>query len=138
MTNEDIVKEWFLHSHNNLISARHLFEDLRPKQIDISCYLCQQCVETALKGYLQFISIEPPKIHNLRSLCELCNEKDNSFQTIISIAASFTKYSNVTRYPNELEIDETATKGAIEKAKSIYEFCLSKIPNECRPKEVEI
>jgi hypothetical protein len=89
----------------------------------------------ALKGYLQFTGAEPPKIHNLRSLCELCCENDNSFQTIISTAASFTKYSNVTRYPNELETDEASAKVAIEKAKSIYEFCLSKVPDECRPKE---
>lgn len=42
-------------------------------------------------------------------------------------------YSNATRYPNELETDETATKTALEKAKIIYDFCLSKIPEESKP-----
>ncbi|GMO57220.1 MAG: hypothetical protein Ta2G_16840 [Termitinemataceae bacterium] len=127
MTNEELIQEWFLHSYNNLISAKHLFEDMYPKQIDIACYLCQQCVETALKAYLQFLGIEPPKIHNLRNLCELCVEKDDSFKAIISSCISLTKYSNAPRYPNELETDETAAKVAIERAKSIYDFCFEKV-----------
>jgi hypothetical protein len=39
----------------------------------------------------------------------------------------------VSRYPNELEIDENTTKAAIEKAKNVYEFCLTKIPELARP-----
>jgi HEPN domain-containing protein len=136
MTNNELTKEWLLHSYNNLISAKHLFEDLYPKQIDISCYLCQQSTETALKGYLQFLGIEPPKIHNLRTLCELCVEKDNSFQTIISCCASLTRYSNATRYPNELETDEVSARAAIEKAQTVYDFCLAKIPEEGKPLEI--
>ncbi|MFP3041833.1 HEPN domain-containing protein [Treponema primitia] len=135
MNVNELIREWFLHSYNNLVSAKHLFDDLYPKQIDISCYLCQQCVETALKGYLQFTGIEPEKIHNLRELCELCIEHDNSFKNIISYCADLTIFSNATRYPNELATDEATAKSVIEKAKSIYEFCLSKIPEECNPKD---
>jgi HEPN domain-containing protein len=104
-----------------------------PKQIDISCYLCQQCAETALKGYLQFLGIEPPKIHNLRTLCEQCTEKDSSFQTIILLCASLTRYSNTSRYPNELETDDVVAKAALANAKTVYEFCLAKITEASRP-----
>ncbi|MDR1867569.1 MAG: HEPN domain-containing protein [Treponema sp.] len=133
MSDINLVKEWFQHSYNNLIVAKHSFEDLCPKQIDISSYLCQQCAETALKGYLVFKDIEPPKIHNLRMLCQLCIDIDDSFNTIISFCVALNKYSVISRYPNELETDETTAKLSIEKAKTIYEFCLEKIPEEGKP-----
>ncbi|GHT48977.1 hypothetical protein FACS1894102_3060 [Spirochaetia bacterium] len=127
MNANDLIREWFLHSYNNLITARHVIEDMHPKQIDISCYLSQQCAETALKGYLQYKGIEPDKIHNLLVLCQSCLEHDNSFSTITNSCSDLNRYSNATRYPNELETDETAAKVAIERAKSIYDFCFEKV-----------
>jgi HEPN domain-containing protein len=133
MNANDLIREWFVHAYNNLLSAQHLFNDMHPRQIDIACYLSQQCAETALKGFLQFSNIDPDKIHNLRTLCEQCAEKDNSFQAIITSCIPLTIYSNVTRYPNELESDEAAAKAAIENAKLVYEFCLSKVQESCKP-----
>jgi HEPN domain-containing protein len=104
-----------------------------PKQIEISCYLCQQCAETALKGFLVFNEIEPPKIHNLRMLCQLCIDMDDSFNTLVRFCVDLNNYSNLTRYPNELETDAVVAKLAIEEAKTIYDFCLSKIPEAGRP-----
>jgi HEPN domain-containing protein len=137
MNDSNFVKEWFLHSYNDYISAKHLFENMHPKQIDISCYLCQQCAETALKGYLVFNGVEPPKIHNLRMLCQLCIDIDASFNSIVAYCIDLNIYSNITRYPNELENDEATAKSALEKAKNVYEFCLAKVPEDCRPEKVE-
>jgi HEPN domain-containing protein len=136
MNGNELVAEWFVHSYNDYISAKHLFENMYPRQIDIACYLTQQCAETALKGYLQFMGIEPPKIHNLLVLCQSCIGHDADFSFIADPCADLNKYSNLTRYPNELENDEASAKSAIEKAKIIYEFCLGKVPEDCRPKEV--
>ena len=133
MSDSVFAKEWFDHSYNDYLSAKHLFEDMHPKQIDISCYHCQQCAEKALKGYLVFTEIEPPKIHNLRKLCQLCIDLDDTFNTIVPFCVALTIYSNETRYPNELETDETAAKIALEKAKTVYDFCLAKIPEEGKP-----
>ncbi|GHU73011.1 hypothetical protein FACS189450_11940 [Spirochaetia bacterium] len=127
MNVNDLIAEWFNHSYNDFIVAKHLFEDFYPKQIDISCYHCQQSAEKALKGYLQFTGIEPPKIHNLLVLCHSCIGKDKDFSAIMEPCAYLNKYSNLSRYPNELETDEAATKAAIEKAKQVYDFCFSKI-----------
>ena len=57
MSDINIVKEWFRYSHNDLISARHLFEDLHPKQTEIASYLSQQCAEKALKGFLIYTAL---------------------------------------------------------------------------------
>lgn len=54
MSGSSLAQEWLGYSRNDLISAKHLFEDLHPKQTEIACYLSQQCAEKALKGYLLF------------------------------------------------------------------------------------
>jgi len=45
MSDSKLVQEWLKYSNNDLISAHHLFDDLHPKQIEIACFLSQQCAE---------------------------------------------------------------------------------------------
>ncbi|MDR1869427.1 MAG: nucleotidyltransferase domain-containing protein [Treponema sp.] len=45
MSDSKLIQEWLKYSQNDLISARHLFDDLYPKQTEIACYLSQQCAE---------------------------------------------------------------------------------------------
>ena len=128
MKEVDFVSEWFRFADNDLCVARHCFEDMRPKQTEISCYHCQQCAEKALKGYLVYKGIsEPPKIHNLENLCKLCEDFDKSFSKILDICADLTLFGTAVRYPNELAPDDNIVKQAIKKAQKIYDFCKSKI-----------
>jgi len=128
MSDIKLVHEWLKYSQNDLISAKHLYEDLNPKQTEISCYLSQQCVEKALKGYLLFRDIEPPKTHNLVELCQICINQDDLFSEILDACADLTPYGVAVRYPNELAVDDVIAKLAICKAQSIYDFCIKKIP----------
>ena len=127
MSDLKLVQEWLRYSRNDLISSKHLYKDLFPKQIEVSCYLSQQCAEKTLKGYILFIDIEPPKTHNLIELCQICMKHDNTFSEIIDACADLTPYGVAVRYPNELEVDDMITKFAIEKAQIIYDFCSGKI-----------
>jgi len=127
MSDISLVHEWFKYSQNDLISAKHLFEDLQPKQTEIACYLSQQCGEKALKGFILFNDIVPPKTHNLIELCQICINHDNSFLEILDICADLTPYGVAVRYPNELSVDDVIAKLAINKAQSIYNFCFEKI-----------
>ena len=126
MSDSKLVQEWLKYSQNDLISAKHLYEDLYPKQTEIACYLSQQCAEKALKGFLFFIDTEPPKHHNLIELCQKCIKKDNSFSDILDACADLTPYGVAVRYPNELAVDDTIAKSAIDKAQVIYDFCIGK------------
>ena len=128
MSDINLVQEWLKYSQNDLISARHLYEDLYPKQIEVACYLSQQSAEKALKGYMLFKDTEPPKTHNLIELCQICMRHDNTFSEIIDACADLTPYGVAVRYPNELAVDEVITKSAIDKAQVIYDFCDGKIP----------
>jgi len=127
MSDTKLVQEWFKYSENDLISARHLFHDLHPKQSEIACYLSQQCAEKALKGYLFFKDTEPPRIHNLVELCQICMEFDCTFSEILDACSDLTPYGVAVRYPNELAVDDALAKLAIDKAKVIYDSCISKI-----------
>jgi len=128
MSDSKLVQEWYKYSQNDLISAKHLFDDLYPKQTEIACYLSQQCAEKALKGYLIFKDTEPPRTHNLVELCQICVNHDGTFAEILNSCADLTPYGVAVRYPNELTVDDVIAKSAIEKAQVIYAFCFGKIP----------
>jgi len=123
-----LVCKWFKKAKDNLIVAKHLFEDLYPKQIEIACYHAQQAVEKALKGFLLFNDIEPPKTHDLVALCRMCAKIDTMFKEIMDDCAILTIYSSITRYPNEIEMDETEAATAILKAQAIFNFNVRIIP----------
>jgi len=129
MSDIRLVYDWLNHSHNNMIVACHSYNDLYPKQTEIACYLSHQCAETALKAYLVFLDIEPPRIHNLVELCNLCVEHDNEFSTIKECCARLTPYGVEIRYPNELAVDDKMAEQALILAQKVYDFCVSKIPD---------
>ena len=135
MSDINLVHEWLKYSRNDLISAKHLFDNLYPKQTEIACYLCQQCAEKALKGYILFKDIEPPKTHNLIELCQICISQNNTFSQILDASADLTPYGVAVRYPNELEVDDVIAKLAIDKAQYIYDFCTVQIVDITRNEE---
>jgi HEPN domain-containing protein len=128
MSDSKLVQEWFTYSKNDLISAYHLFNNLYPKQSEVACYLSQQCAEKALKGYLFLKDNEPPRIHNLVELCQICMEFDSTFTEILDACSDLTPYGVAVRYPNELAVDDVLAKLAIDKAQIVYNFCAEKIP----------
>jgi HEPN domain-containing protein len=121
MSDNKLVQEWLKYSQNDLISARHLFDDLYPKQTEIACYLSQQCAEKALKGYLLFKETEPPRTHNLVELCQICMKYDHTLSEILDACADLAPYGVAVRYPNELAVDDAIAKSAIDKARVIYD-----------------
>jgi len=125
--NEELLKDWIRHSENDLISAKHLFNNVHPKQTEISSFLSQQCAEKALKAYIVFNGDEPEKTHNLIVLCQKCMSFDNSFSEISDNCAELLPFAVAVRYPNELCPDEHTAKQAINNAQIVHDFCLMKI-----------
>ena len=135
MSDIKLVYDWLKYSQNDLISAKHLFDDLFPRQTEVACYLGQQCAEKVLKGYILFKNIEPPKTHNLVELCQIYINYDNTFSVILDACADLAPYGVAVRYPNELAVDDAIEKLAIDKAQIIYNFCVGKIPEITRNEE---
>jgi hypothetical protein len=55
-------------------------------------------------------------------------EYDKQFDTMVDICLVLDKYGANVRYPNEISVDEVPSKQAIDKARQVYDFCVSKIP----------
>jgi HEPN domain-containing protein len=128
MTILDIAHEWLTFANNDLISARHLFENIYPKQTNIAAYLCQQCAEKALKAFLVAYDIDPPKVHNLERLVCLCQDIDADFSRLEIDCKKINPYGTASRYPGELPVDDAIAKTLIERAQKIYDFCTARLP----------
>jgi len=128
MNEMGLVCKWFDIARNDLIAAKHLFEDLYPRQVNISCYHAQQAAEKALKGFLQYKKTEPPKTHNLVLLCQRCVSFNPVFSEIMNACTMLTPYSVITRYPNSIELLESEADIAIQYAAKIYNLSASQIP----------
>jgi len=123
----DLAKEWLRYSKSDLNTAKHMFEDVYPKETEIVCYHSQQCAEKALKGYCIFKGIEPQKTHDLIALCQLCITDDKLFSDILDNCSKLNPYGVAVRYPNELAVDQIIAENAITLAQQIYDFCCQKI-----------
>jgi HEPN domain-containing protein len=114
---------------SDLSIAKHTYATMHPKPLAHVCYDCQQAAEKALKGYLLYKEQDPPWIHNLEALCELCMEQDPSFETLLKDATDLNPYGSAARYPTELVIDERIAQTVIARAQRVYDFAASKVPD---------
>jgi HEPN domain-containing protein len=123
MTTLDLAKEWLRYAQSDLNTAKHMFFDINPKETEISCYHAQQCAEKSLKACLIAREIAPPYTHDLVELNNLCTADETDFSTVQQYCVSLNPYGVQVRYPNELAVDESITKLAIEYAEKLFKFC---------------
>jgi HEPN domain-containing protein len=118
----ELISEWFQYADMDLDSAEYL-QGKRPQPFEIICFLCQQSAEKNLKGYLISKCIaEPPKVHNLPLLNNMCKEYDNRFSEVDRACDVLNRYGVQPRYPNELGITETDMRKALVYARQIRDF----------------
>ena len=102
------VKQWIDYAAQDLGVARHLFENYHPKPLEIVCYHCQQSAEKAIKAVI--VSLHwPTGIPKSHDLSFLLNQIHNY----------------MTRYPNELTVEEHHAKQAIAFAEQILNWTAS-------------
>ncbi|MDR1949122.1 MAG: HEPN domain-containing protein [Spirochaetaceae bacterium] len=116
------LAQWFSIADDDLKSAEYLATMQHPRPEGIICFHCQQSAEKYLKGYLFKNNMEPPKIHDLLKLLELCENVNSQFSTILQKCNNLNRYSVIPRYPDELEITPEDTKNAIQYARAIRVF----------------
>jgi len=119
----DIAKDWLRYAKSDLNTASHMFNNVNPKETEISCFHTQQCAEKSLKAYLALKNIAPPRTHDLLELNNLCLAQEPEFSAMRQYCVFLNPYGVHVRYPNELAVDEDITKLAILYAQNIFEFC---------------
>jgi HEPN domain-containing protein len=87
-----------------------------------SRYHCEQAAEKALKSYLIFKDSEPPRTHDLKLLCKICSDIDQSFIEISQYCINLTPYGIQPRYPFEIEINDSDMQKAIADADQVLIF----------------
>jgi HEPN domain-containing protein len=123
MTMFDLAKEWLWYAKSDLNTAKHMFNDVNPKEAEISCYHTQQCAEKSLKAFLIIKGIDPPHVHDLVELNKLCTAHEASFSAMQQYCIPLNPYGVHVRYPNELAIDDDIAKLSIDYAEKIFMFC---------------
>jgi len=118
----DEYKLWFDKAEDNLLWAKgNLEEGFYP----LVCFLSQQAVEIALKGFLYSKDFVPPKIHNLVKIFDVCSKSGLKLSKTASDGLdNLTDYYFESRYPDMLDINlnnEMVAKEALESAKQIVE-----------------
>jgi len=90
---------WLKQAEQDLIDASYNRDGAR---FNISCFLCQQASEKAIKAFLYFKEAEDIWGHSLIDLCEDAKIFEMFFDTIKSEARQLDKYYELTRYPGFL------------------------------------
>ena len=122
----NIIKEWLDFAEKDIASAKFLL-GMRPVPLEIVCYHCEQAAEKALKCYLIFKDSEPPRTHDLRLLCKICSNIDQSFAEISQCCINLTPYGIQPRYPFEIEINDSDMQKAIADADQVLIFIQEKL-----------
>ncbi|MHB9293905.1 hypothetical protein Holit_03024 [Hollandina sp. SP2] len=115
------VAEWTQIADDDLYSAK-ILNGADRKVYEIICYLCAQATEKYLKAYLTYQDIIPEKTHNLLFLHKLCVEKDNEFQSIVTLCDFLNRFANDIRYPHKYEVNDSDANfsiNAVEKIRTI-------------------
>jgi HEPN domain-containing protein len=127
MDKQEELRQWFSIAAQDLALAEHAFKTMHPAPYEQICFHCQQSAEKDLKGFLVLNNIEPPKIHDLPPLLEMCADIESSFSLLTAKCTFVTKYGVMPRYPIELQIYENDVRLALRYAKDIKDFVREKI-----------
>ena len=106
-----------------------------PTPDEVICFLCQQSAEKYLKGFIFLHDIEPPKIHNLIELLDICKKINSDFFVLLPQLNVLTDYAVLPRYPNQLEITIDDMKIALGYSKTVKEFVIKAIDNKLKSDE---
>jgi len=118
---KDMILEWVRLADLDLLTANHMLAH-HPVPIEIICFHAQQAGEKMLKYFLVTKNIEPPKIHDLQILLEMCIKFDSGFSALSKESVVLTPYGVMPRYPADHDIDEHDAEAAIKCANKIRDF----------------
>lgn len=101
--------------------AKHLLETYYPIPIEIVCYHCQQAAEKAVKALILYFGIANaiPKKHDISYLLDQVKGRIAIGEKYYDYADTLTPYGVSVRYPNELQLEESHARSALDYAGEI-------------------
>lgn len=132
MADHSSPKPWLDVGRNDMQAVEQLITH-HPIMLEIVCYHCQQASEKFLKAYLLAQTGEqPPRTHELGSLCADCAELDLSFNEIARECVRLNPYGVIVRYPNEISVEDADMRCAVRDMNAIVAFVEQRIEQKQR------
>ena len=91
-------------------------------------FSCPQAAEKYLKACLVLQGDIPPRTHDLGWLLRLAKDFDATLDTLRADCDFLTDYAVEARYPDVVEPDETAARGAVTTAQRIRDAIRQRLP----------
>lgn len=123
----DLVRGWLRKASSDAVP---MDASLNAGALDAACFHAQQAAEKWLKAYLIHREKDFPYTHNLSKLVEICAGWDESFRSLMPLAASLTPYAVELRYDHEFWPVRQATLEARSAALAVKELVLKRLPEE--------
>ena len=121
------VAEWLRFVAMDQNTARHLFETMHPKPLEIICFHCQQAAEKAIKALFILKEIEVIKIHDLAILLHKIESVFSIPVAVKNASDDLTPFAATFRYPQSPDIDEVLTKKALTDMETVIAWCKAQI-----------
>lgn len=121
----ELLKEWIYTAEVDLKTSKQLLRSENEILTESICFHCQQCAEKYLKVFLIFHDYNPPKVHDLERLVELCANFDNEFRDLDT--GNLTDYGVSVRYADFFVPSLLDAQESLEIAEKVKEFVNTKI-----------
>ena len=124
---KEFALEWIKTAEEDLLWGKASFEDGFYSRV---CFICHQCVEKSIKGFLYFYD-KRIKTHNLTELLTVCVKIDKEFASLEKYSSKLNPYYLETRYPDMGDVEKFNKKEfaqeAIEMAEKVLNFVKNKL-----------
>ncbi len=125
------ARRWFRQAEHDLSDAEY---SLAGHRHNLTCFLCQQAAEKALKAFLYARGAEGVLGHSVADLASECGTLDDAFRALKPKAAPLDHYYVPTRYPNSLPggipaeaFDEVDAQRALALARDVLHLVKAKL-----------
>lgn len=126
MPAEAWVRAWLDKAENDLLNAEVMLESGRGAY-DTICFHAQQGAEKLLKGFLVQHGQEVDKTHDLGRLLKECAAFHPPFASLSLACNILTGYAIQTRYPGDMDYSRDLAAEALELAKQVRDFVLTRL-----------
>ena len=129
----ELTRQWLRVAADDLRLAE-LANGADPPMLSGVVYHCQQTFEKVLKAYLVWHGQHVPRTHALPDLVILCQQMDQAFASLATMAAQVTPYGTAFRYPpivvGPTDLDALE---ALDAARDALAFVLARLPSAVHP-----
>lgn len=113
------TRPWLNKANSDLRTARAAVA-LDPPETETALFHCQQAVEKCLKALLVASDVDPPRIHDLEVLLDLCVAQGHDLPEFRTAILDLNPFAVQFRYPTEDPApDEAEVQAGLDAAESI-------------------